>query len=68
MSLSHNMNSRKQPSFRKYSDNVDRMAKIAERNHRRSLKETAYLNTFTEEEEDDEFLDDYGYEDEKDLG
>ena len=50
------MSTRKQPSYRKFMDQTERKAKKAEQLHRRNLRETAYLNTFTE---DDEFEENY---------
>ena len=47
------MNSRKQPQFKRFESKLDRKAKVAERKELRQKKESAYLNTFTEEEQDD---------------
>ena len=55
------MNSRKQPQFKRFESKLDRKAKVAERKELRQKKESAYLNTFTEEEQDDtdQYLDWY---------
>jgi hypothetical protein len=49
------MSTRKQPSYRKFMDQTERKAKKAEQLHRRNLRETAYLNTFTNEDSEDDF-------------
>jgi hypothetical protein len=36
-------------------DQTERKAKKAEQLHRRNLRETAYLNTFTNEDSEDDF-------------
>ena len=38
--------------YRKFESKLDRKAKIAERNEVRQKRESAYLNTVTEEEDD----------------
>lgn len=53
MNSSSIMNSRKQPQFKRFESKLDRKAKVAERKELRQKKESAYLNTFTEEEQDD---------------
>jgi hypothetical protein len=51
------MNKQRQPEFRKYATPLDRKAKIAEKMHRRSVKERGTLNTIDDDVDDENLMD-----------